>query len=403
MKKNKIYPAACIVLAVGIAAAAGLYGVTAWRAACDQESQIAYLRSLAWDVPLTEHRSVTLSADQLFGSCIGEAKLTERARSCATMLGFLKPEAWSVCGKGHEYFGDQQEPVFERQSSNGLTMYLDQDGTVLFRQKNLSTAVSCLSDTYVVTFDTAMNWSLADMEGNILYTGEAGRKIKGIDNRYAALAKNQVYDMETGKTRKLSGSYEEIKACDDGSYPYAAIRAAGGSAHMVYLDQDLEPVWDQNMMEDSYWYGMFGEGLIYGVKDADGKDSSASRGYFDQAGNLIVETANAKYASRFSEGKGIVYASGQRVYCVDRDGRILFEKQISKDPAWEMYNISWKSAFHDDRAVIFDGEKCGVADVSGAWLIEPVFDQIYLGSDDRAVVIRGERFGIVHFDGEAGA
>lgn len=403
MDGNRKYGMACLILAVCLLAAAVIYGVLAWRAAKAQEPEMAYLRGFDWEVPLTESWTAATYADELFGSCIGKAKMIERAEAYASVFGSRKLPGTVVC-REEEYQGDRQELVFTKQTGGGLNIYLDQDGEVLFRQKDLNNRVSCLTDTYVITCDAGMNWSLADLAGNVLYAGEKGRKIRGIDNRYAAVAKNEVYDLQTGKTRKLSGSYTMIKACDGGNYPYAAVRGSGENAHMIYLDGELEPVWDQNLLEDSYWHGTFSEGLIYGVKPLEKLarlNRKVQRGYFDQKGRLAVKTPNARYASCFSEGKGVVYASGNKVYAIDKAGTVLFEKKLSKDPAWEETNLSWKSAFCGGRAVIFDGEQCGVVDAAGNWLAEPVFDQIYLAADGRAVVIRGKKFGVLRFGREA--
>lgn len=400
MDGNKKYQAACLILAGCLLAVAVIYGVLTWRAAKAQEPEMAYLRGFDWEVPLTESWTAATYADELFGSCIGEGKMVERARVCASVFGGVKLPGTVVCG-GEEYLGDRQELVFTKQTGGGLNIYLDQDGEVLFRQKDLNNRVSCLTDTYVITSDAGMNWSLADLAGNVLFAGEKGREIRGIDNRYAAVAKNEVYDLQIGKTRKLSGSYTMIKACDGGNYPYAAVRGSGENACMIYLDGELEPVWDQNLLEDSYWHGTFSEGLIYGLRLADEKGGWFQRGYFDQKGSLAVKTPNAKYASCFSEGKGVVYASGNKVYAIDKAGRVLFEKKLSKDPAWEETNLSWKSAFCGGRAVIFDGEQCGVVDAAGNWLAEPVFDQIYLADGGRAVAIRGKKFGVLRFGREA--
>lgn len=404
MDGNRKYRAACLILAGCLLAAAVVYGAAAWRAAKGQEAEMAYLRGFDWEVPMKENRMAAAYGDELFGSCVGEVEMIERARVCASVFGGLKLPGDGVC-REEEYLGDQQELVFTKQNSGGLMIYLYQDGEVLFRQKNLHNRVSCLTDTYVITCDSGMNWRLTDLSGNLLYAGEKGRKIRGIDNRYAAVAKNEVYDLQNGKARKLSGSYEMIKACDGGDYPYAAVRRTGGNANMVYLDGELEPVWDQNLLEDSCWQGTFSEGLIYGVRPVDEKlvrlNRKVQRGYFDQKGRLAVATPKAKYASCFSEGKGVVYTTKNRVYGIDKAGTILFEKELTKEPIWEATSLSWKSAFHDGRAVVFDGEQCGVVDAEGNWLVKPVFDQIYLADNGRAVVIRGQKFGVLRFGREA--
>lgn len=73
MDKSKKYLAVCVVIAAGLVAMAGVSGVKAWRAAAAREAQMAYLRSLQWELPLQQSGPVTTFADQLFHYYIGSA------------------------------------------------------------------------------------------------------------------------------------------------------------------------------------------------------------------------------------------------------------------------------------------------------------------------------------------
>lgn len=411
MDKSKKYLAVCVIIAAGLVAIAGVSGVKAWRAAAAREAQMAYLRSLQWELPLQQSGPVTTFADQLFHYYIGSADPAERAKAYGSFTG-----TWELTGKDvcDMYVGDRQELVFTKTGTDGTDTYLGGDGELLFRQLSADEPVMGLSDTYALLYDSADGtYRLVDLEGQTLYEGDSdaneGERDEdedemenvgwAIDNRYAAVAKDLVYDVKAGEVKRLTGSYDEIRVCG-GGFPYIAVSRA--DSRTVFLNEGLEPVEELDFGEDTFdWDCHINEGLIYGVKSGDGKENAAERGYFDLSGQLAAAAPNAEQASDFSEGKGIVYASGGRVYCVDRSGRILFEKQLSGVPAGERDKLSWKSAFRGGRAVIFDGEKCGAVDPSGNWLVKPVFDQLYLGDGDEAVVIYGEKFGVIRFEKEA--
>lgn len=433
MKRNKRYPAACIVLAAGIAAMAVIYGVTAWHAAGDQEEEMAYLRSFDWEAPLTESWAVTAYGDDYFHSDIGDSDPAERAAECAGRSGLLKAARRRICD---HYLGEQEAAVYVQSGFSRKETYVDESGEVFFLNDSMRYSnVESLTDTYAVVFDGAENYRLTDLNGQVIYEAEEGQRIQGIDNRYAAVgAANEtrvvhgseetgdenttyvyhpdyaasfeyVYDLEERKLKKLPESYGEIRRWSGGWYKglVPAPENSGREAWMVFLDEDMKTAMGGKTFDAETFYGEnhLRDGLFYGVRPGSTKEEATQQGYFDRSGKLVLPAKNAEWASDFSEGKGIVYASGQNVYCIDGDGRILFEKKISKEPFLETDTLSWKSAFRGGRAVIFDGKKCGVTDASGAWLVQPVFDQIYLGDDDRAVVIRGEKFGVIHFDEEA--
>lgn len=404
MDKSKKYLAVCVIIAAGLVAMAGVSGVKAWRAAAAREAQMAYLRSLQWELPLQKSEPVTAFADQFFHYYIGSADPAERAKAYGSFTG-----TWELTGKDvcDMYVGDRQELVFTKTGTDGADTYLGGDGELLFRQLSADEPVMGLSDTYALLYDSADGtYRLVDLDGQTLYEDERDEDENemenvgwAIDNRYAAVAKDLVYDVESGEVKPLTGSYDEIRVCN-GGFPYIAVSRA--DSRTVFLDEDMEPVEELDFGEDTFdWDCHINEGLIYGVKTESGKEYAVERGYFDLSGQLAAAAPNAEQASDFSEGKGIVYASGGRVYCVDRNGRILFEKQLSGVPAEERDKLSWKSAFRGGRAVIFDGKKCGVAGLSGNWLVKPVFDQVYLGDGDEAVVIYGEKFGVIRFEKEA--
>ncbi|WP_425755147.1 WG repeat-containing protein [Ihubacter sp. rT4E-8] len=417
MKKDKKYQIMCIALAAAIMALAVICGMAGWRAAAGQEKEMAYLRGFHWELPLTENYIISTYSDKYFHTNAGGDDPADRAKKLASLRGILASSNFSVFD---DYVGDQKTGIMRSDSGDQRT-FTDAEGDVFFKNKDTEYMyVESLSDNYAVLvnhYGETAEYKLTDLQGNVILT-LPGQKLAGIDNRYVAVGNSRinvfdkVYDMETGKIDLLPLSCTEIARWSEGWYK-AVIQAAysdnftGFSSGTVFLDEDMNITMNGAVFdEETYYSANLTEGLFYGVKqecNVEGNLNSNEplpRGYFDKKGKQVVETVNASLVSDFSEGKGIVYTSGGKAYCIDREGHILFEKSLTeKATELEQFSIGWKSAFRDGHAVIFDGKKCGVVDETGKWIVEPVFEQIYLAAKGRVVVIRGEKFGVLQLKG----
>ncbi len=398
----------CAGLGAGVLALAAICGAAGWRAASAQEEEIAYLREFTWEVPLTENQTVVNYADYYFINTGG----ADPAVRASELADFRNTSAMSDYGIFYDYLGEKEKEIWEIVEGTQST-YVNEKKEVIFENKNLwqSEVLMELSDTYAVLHKGKDGgYRLVDLQGNTMIETSARRRIEGVDNRYVAVGDevnmfNKLYDVKTGEYKQLPYTCMGIRSWSGGGY--IVLRSSGGvGTDTIFLDEDLKPAMGSAVFnENTYFSANLSEGLFYGVEknyDVDGKKMQRKglpRGYFDKRGKQVIETKNANFAFDFSEGKAMIYASGKKAYCIDRDGRVLFEKSLSEEvvPLNDFFT-GWKAGFVDGRVVICNGEKCGVADERGKWIVKPVFDEIYLAKDGKAVVVRGEKFGVLQLE-----
>ncbi|MCI5689071.1 MAG: WG repeat-containing protein [Emergencia sp.] len=404
----------CAGLGAGVLALAVICGAAGWRAASAQEEEIAYLREFTWEVPLTENQTVVNYADYYFRNTGG----ADPAVRASELADFRNTSAMSDYGIFNDYLGEKEKEIWEIVEGTQST-YVNEKKEVIFKNKNLwqSEVLMELSDTYAVLHKGKDGgYRLVDLQGNTMIETSARRRIEGVDNRYVAVGDdvntfNKLYDVKTGEYKQLPYTCAKISQWYEGWYK-AIVDFSFSETYMgfvsgtVFLDEDMNIAMGGAVFNDStYFSANLSEGLFYGVKEKRNIEGNINdngllpRGYFDKSGKQVIETKNADFASDFSEGKAMIYASGKKVYCIDRDGRVLFEKTLSEEvfPLNDFFT-GWKAGFVDDRVVICDGEKCGVADERGKWIVKPVFDEIYLAKDGKAVVVRGEKFGVLQLE-----
>lgn len=206
--------------------------------------------------------------------------------------------------------------------------------------------------------------------------------------------KGRIFDAAGQKVLKeldrRSGFYD-LKALGEGRC--ASIGDDGG---MKLLDRDFAPV-----SEEAYtWMDGFSEGLCF-VKWRDGTKTLC--GYIDGEGRLQISAGEVICGGRFHDGKAFLW-SEERVRAIDRTGRTLFEKKLSKKLNPEHYPMEsqydeipeelagcW---FRDGLAVCYDGSCYGIVDAEGNWRIRPVLDDAVFCGRDAAVVKLGAKEGI---------
>lgn len=252
-----------------------------------------------------------------------------------------------------------------------------------------------------------------DRKGEIAYKFEGGEKAfaRQVDGQFFCQDQGQWFlliDVKKGKVVKKWDSIDcdEIWKCGPRLY------FADSSCGKYFLDEEFEPAFGGMLLEVS-GAGDYGEGLIpvrwvvNGTwKDCPPEDEKQVKaGYIDLQGNMVFETPGSVYSGAFSEGKALVYEEN-RLYCVDREGNQLFELPLKEKIELDMWKqrdqtlalVGWilpECCFKGGMAPVFDGEKLGLVDEEGNWLIEPAFDDMnMLDSGFIAVEYRG-RWGLI--------
>lgn len=157
----------------------------------------------------------------------------------------------------------------------------------------------------------------------------------------------------------------------------------------LLLDENFET------MEEStpfVWMDRFSEGLCYVRWTEAGKVFS---GYIDGDGQVQLQMPDVFYGGRFTEGKAFLWEE-DKVCVIDRTGRKLFEKQLSKpldedscrpddyaDTVPAELEECW---YRDGLAICWDGTHFGIIDKRGDWVIRPAFSRASFSGKDAAVV-----------------
>lgn len=166
---------------------------------------------------------------------------------------------------------------------------------------------------------------------------------------------------------------------------------------MQLLDEDFDPV-----SEDTFvWMDGFSEGLCF-ARWKEGIETVS--GYVDADGKARIAAGDALYGSRFKEGKAFLWTK-DRVRVIDTAGRILFEKELSKELNETDYQLNSRYDeapaetapcwFRNGLAICYDGSCYGILDERGKWLIQPVMDDAAFCGKDAAAVRLGVKEGIL--------
>lgn len=245
--------------------------------------------------------------------------------------------------------------------------------------------------------------------GEVVYRFEGWEDtVSHVDGAYfceeAAGGVFRVIDVSDGSVVRewRTSECSQLQKCAAGIYA-----AANANDVHYFMNNDFEIIFDGKLFEDTGQ--RYSEGLIYGEWIANGSweqipdedERQIRRGYFDYHGDLVVEIEeDSIYEGEFSDGKALIYGRG-KVWCVDKTGRKLFEMPLKKKISSPTWNggvgpvLTWGyilpgCRFSGGMAPLYDGEKMGLIDEEGNWLMEPVFDDMdVLGFNWIAVEYRG--------------
>lgn len=139
---------------------------------------------------------------------------------------------------------------------------------------------------------------------------------------------------------------------------------------------------------------------IYWVADANNNDSLTvyalphKRGYINvKTGEIVIDAQSNNYSKAwiFSEGVAAVMKDG-KIGFINTDNEVVipFIFDYPKRPYSDIHNY----LFHNGYCMMTDKEgKCGLIDAAGNWVVEPIYDEVWVPQDNglRVVVKNGKR------------
>lgn len=379
---------------------AGL-GYAGWQAASRLEAETAAMDRFDWVIPLTEGYSR-----------IGETDMDGGYLTAVTKDGdsiLIDREGESIDGTSSEgwLWGQEDFYSFTKGDQMGLRRL---DGSIMVPAR-YDEIQSFDGDYALAQLDGG--YVAIDRKGEIVYAFDGGEKAfaRQVDGQYFCQDQGQAYlliDVKKGQIIKEwdSNDCSEIWKCGPGLY------CADNLWGKYFLDERFEPAFGGMLLENN-GVGDYGGGLIPvkwvvngSLKDClPEEEKQVKRGYIDEEGNMAFEAPDSVYRGKFSDGKALIYEA-DRVYCVDREGRQVFELPMKKTLELDMWKqrdqtlglLAWilpECCFSGGMAPVFDGEKLGLVNEAGNWLIEPAFDDMNLLDGGLVAVEYGGKWGLI--------
>ncbi len=380
-------------------------GFAGYQAALKIAADSSALERFDWVVPLTaEYRSI--GETDMDGGY-----LTAETKNGDFVLLDREGNPMDETKSGEWLWGQEDFYSFEKGDQMGLRRL---DGSIMIPAKYDD--ITSFDGDYALA-NLGEDYFAIDRKGEIVYEFEGGEEAfaRQVDGQFFCQNQGErgqwflLIDVKKGEVVKKwdSSDCNDIWKCGPRLY------GADGICGKYFLDEKFEPAFGGMLLENN-GVGDYGEGLIpvrwvvNGTwKDCPPEDEKQVKtGYIeDLQGNMVFETPGSVYRGKFSDGKALVYEEN-RVYCVDRDGNQIFELPLKKKIELDMWKqmdqtltlalwILPECCFSGGMARVFDGEKMGLVDEGGNWLIKPVFDEMnMLGSGFIAVEYRG-KWGVI--------
>lgn len=371
-----------IVMTAVFCISSAALGYMGYQAAVKAEAQGFALDQFRWIVPLTKEYTL-----------IGEAEME------GVYFSALKENGTSVLLDidGKEIDQTQGAAAREEKLYSDFDYIYEFDGEYALARKNDRAVAVNRKGEIVYQFQVGPNTSVNQIEGKLFGEDRDG--------------KYRMIDISDGKIVKEWKSIECSELHKRGTGVYRAEKGYGEYEYL--MNSDFEVLYDGKLFADTA--ERYSDGLLYvewivngNWKEVpDDSERQIKCGYIDYRGDMVVETPGSIYGGEFSDGKALVYGSG-RVWCVDKKGRTLFELPLKKEMVLDTYNhlnstlnltgyILPGCKFKDGVAPLYDGEKMGLIDEKGNWVIEPVFDDMDILSWNRIAVEYRGKWGV--FDG----
>ncbi|MFH0992821.1 MAG: WG repeat-containing protein [bacterium] len=111
------------------------------------------------------------------------------------------------------------------------------------------------------------------------------------------------------------------------------------------------------------------------------------------ATGTVIASANYDLLDIDDETGLVWYKKAGKIGLLNRSGAVLVAGDYAF-PAWVTMNV-WAPAFHEGRAVMFDGAHYGFIDTIGTWVIEPTYAEAGDFCFDLAPVRLGDKWGYI--------
>ncbi len=379
---------------------AGL-GYAGYQAAVETGEQGAVLKELRWIVPLTKEYTFIEEAGldgQYYSARLDDtgsdsALLNDRGEA-------VDQVRWdSVYGEGDSY-------IFTKGGNMG---YKSLDGRVIIPAK--FDAFYGFDGDYALAVKDD-RYAAVDRKGEIVYRFAEGEDVfvNRVEGNYFGEEQGERYriiDVSDGRVVKTWNSVycRDVEKCGQDIY------RAEGICGPYFLDENFDVAFDGKLFE-SNTCKEYSEGLAYAewIVNGNWKDCPNKKevrpGYIDEQGDMVIETPGSIYGGAFSCGKALIYGT-DKVWCIDSKGKKLFEVPLKKRmvlDAFDNLNSTLNLSFYilpgcrftGGAAPLYDGEKMGLINETGNWIIEPVFDDVDIFSGNRIAVEYRGKWGVFH-------
>lgn len=390
-KKFSIVYIACLILFMIFSIWAGIksYGL-----AVKNEEAMAKMPELEWLIPMGQTYSYfdrgNIDSDIFMGverNRWARCTVFDKDGHMIGNAGYLLTDIWPKISKG--LF------TFEKNGSDRSYGVKDSKGKIVIPAK--LPPIEQFDDGYGLAYDEETGNDLAfNRKGEIVLQTTSKNmclhQIKGPLFMRESNNQLEVIDLETEKIVFESSEYSHIDYGGEGYYIAQIANKESMDSRDVLLDSGFAPITDQEWIQ----YGEeFSEGYCY----VEGKKGNViQNGYIDQTGELVIPTGNSLCGAKFSEGKALV-SYKDKIVCIDEKGKPIFELILEKKTTEGNY---WAEFCHD-RAVISIGEKKGLIDSRGRWILKPVFKHIDIIDGDLISLTYGTRSGVAKIGGERDA
>lgn len=363
-----------IIIALFILVSIGM-GMISYQCMMNTQKTASFLEQFQWVIPL---------GTDYFAFGRNEKARCFTAIDKKTFREAVFDQNGKIIATGESLFVDEDFYVYEEDGLQGIK---DNWGKVL-----IPAAFECIN-----TFDGKYGQATIkgdkeiafNQRGDILYSPLSKEtslwQVKGPLFRTDINGLNKVIDVETGKTVFESAEYSGISYIGEGYYSAYTGEGSEDTDYKILLNEDFEPVLNGQRFKS---ISEFRQGYCYVERVEEMAD--VTNGYIDKSGKVTIKLDGNLYGGDFSEDKAIVYYK-DKLCCINLKGEVLFKLPVEMGKKQE-YGYPM---FHRGKAAVSIGDKAGLVNETGEWIIPPDFDDVGIIGRNLVSIGQKDKWGVI--------